>query len=87
VGLDTVELILAIEDAFEIGIPNEAAGHLVTVGDVHRFVVATLRRRDGPAVDENAIYAKVHRVICEQSGARPERVHPDTRFVEDLGMD
>jgi len=43
-GLDTVELVMAVEDYFEITIPNEVAETLVTVGKLHEFVVSELTR-------------------------------------------
>lgn len=41
-SLDTVELVMAIEETFEVDIPDEAAGNIFTVGDV----VAFLERAD-----------------------------------------
>ena len=44
-GLDTVELLLAVEEEFKMKIPNEVAAQLFTVGDLHEFVVAELLRK------------------------------------------
>lgn len=37
-SLDTVELIMAIEEAFGLEIPDEAAEKMPTVGDVLRYL-------------------------------------------------
>ncbi len=37
-SLDTVELIMALEEEFEIEVPDEAAEKLVSVGDVIRYI-------------------------------------------------
>ncbi|HEY8364035.1 MAG TPA: acyl carrier protein [Haloplasmataceae bacterium] len=37
-SLDAVELIMTIEEEFEISIPDDAAQNLRTVGDIVKFV-------------------------------------------------
>ena len=37
-GLDSVEFVMALEEAFRIRIPNEVAEHLLTPGEVVRYV-------------------------------------------------
>ena len=37
-SLDTVELIMALEEEFEIEVPDEEAEKLVSVGDVIRYI-------------------------------------------------
>ena len=43
-GLDTVELVMSVENWFEIAIPDAVAEKLFTVGDLHAFVVDELTR-------------------------------------------
>ena len=38
-GLDTVELVMEIEEAFDISIPDDRAGNMLTVGDVYEFIL------------------------------------------------
>lgn len=38
-GLDTVELVMEIEEAFDISIPEERASQMLTVGDVYDFLL------------------------------------------------
>ncbi len=38
-GLDTVELVMDIEEAFDISIPDERASRMMTVGDVYEFIL------------------------------------------------
>ncbi len=49
-GLDTVELIMAIEEEFDLEISDEDAEKLVTVGAIHDYVCAKLVER-GPNPD------------------------------------
>ncbi|PAF50552.1 acyl carrier protein [Helicobacter sp. 13S00477-4] len=37
-SLDVVELVMALEEKFEIEIPDEQAEKIVTVGDVVKFI-------------------------------------------------
>ena len=37
-SLDVVELVMTLEEAFNIDVPDEAVEEMRTIGDVHRFV-------------------------------------------------
>lgn len=37
-SLDTVELVMAFEDEFDVQVPDEEAEKLLSVGDVSRFI-------------------------------------------------
>jgi acyl carrier protein len=52
-SLDTVEFTLAIEDAFNIEIPDSAAGKVVTVNDVLQYVLS-LRNTGSSSTDTSA---------------------------------
>ncbi|QDV23104.1 acyl carrier protein [Aureliella helgolandensis] len=38
-GLDVVELVMEIEEAFGISLPDDRAGKMLTVGDVYEFIL------------------------------------------------
>ncbi|HYJ17739.1 MAG TPA: hypothetical protein VEW72_01060 [Burkholderiales bacterium] len=84
-GLDSVELVLAVERVFGINISDETAGKIITVGELHEYVFAELNRLGRPNVNRDATYDLLRNVICFQLGAEPEKVVPDARFVQDLG--
>ena len=42
-GLDGVELILAVEETFQIHIADEEAGEVFTIGDLHELVISNSR--------------------------------------------
>jgi len=86
-GLDTVELIIKVEKLFGIEIPDRDAARLVTVGDLHGYVVGELRRRGRLDGDAGTIYAQLQEIICRQLGVKPGEVVPSARFVDDLGAD
>jgi acyl carrier protein len=84
-GLDTVELVLAVEQVFSISISDETAGKITTVGALHEYVVAELDRLGRPNVNRDVTYDLLRNVICFQLGVEPEKVVPSARFVQDLG--
>lgn len=86
-GLDTVELVLAVEERFSIHIPNEVAARLETVGQMHQFVVEHLQQRDPPHLTSDEVLTILTGVICDQLGVPRDRVVPGAYFVGDLGAD
>ena len=83
-GLDTVELALAVERAFDIELPDEAAGKILTVAELHTYVVAQLAGQ-GRVIDGDATYDLLRKLICSHLGVEPGKVVPGARFVQDLG--
>lgn len=86
-GLDSVELVMKVEEHFDITIPDEDASTLVTVGMLHTWVVNELQRLRRPNVEPTAVFYKLRDLICRQLGVKAERVVPEARFVQDLHID
>jgi acyl carrier protein len=85
-GLDTVELVMAVEEAFELEIPDAAAEKMLTVGDMHAFLVSEISRL-GRKGDSELIFDQMRAIIVRQLGVRPDEVIPSARFVKDLHAD
>lgn len=86
-GLDTVELVLAVEKRFSIRIPNAVAARLATVGQMHQFLVEQLQHQGSFELSRDEVYTSLTDVICDQLGVSREKVTPDAHFVDDLGAD
>jgi acyl carrier protein len=86
-GLDTVELIMRVEEHFGIEISNAEAAKLETVGLLHGYIVGELSQVGRFNGDRDAVYAQLRELICNQLGIEPEEVVPSARFVDDLGAD
>ncbi len=84
--MDTVELVMAIEDEFRITIPNAIAPTLVRLGDLHAFVVQTLREH-GDTADPAATWERLKRVVMAETATRAEYVVSEAHIVYDLGLD
>ena len=55
-SLDTVELVMALEEAFDIEIPDEAAEGIATVGDALKFIEEKKRLIKNAKVPSSSYY-------------------------------
>ncbi len=88
-GLESVYLVMAFEEEFEVEIPDDDAERIVTVGDARDFIVSKLRERaeDPGAVDPEEVLSRIKAIIIDLIGVRPEKVTPEAAFIDDLGVD
>lgn len=84
-GLGAVELIMSVEEAFDIEIPDREAEELSTVGQMYAYIInsTAFPRRWDP----NAAWETLRSIIVQQFGVPPEAIAADTDFVRDLGAD
>ena len=45
-GIDIVELVIEVEEAFDVKIPNDDYAELRTAGDLHDYIVTRMDRSD-----------------------------------------
>ena len=92
-GLDTVELVMEVEDAFSVSIADDVAERILTVGDLYQFL---LREKDRPISEgeqrpsigtPDEVWLKLREIIVNVLGVPPEDVRPEARWIEDLGAD
>ena len=86
-GLDSVEIILAAEEEFDLEIPDADAARIITVGDLQAFIIVELRRLGRPGADDDSVFERLRGIICRQLGVTPEAVVPTARFIKDLNVD
>lgn len=85
-GLDTVEILMEIEDEFEISIPDQVASNSLTVGDTHRVIVDMLVAKGAvrsPELERDA-WARLAKIVTEQMQMKAEDVRPESRWVPDI---
>ena len=81
-GLEIVELLMAVETEFGVEIPEAEAEKLARVGALHDFIVKTLRQRgELPPIVEAEIWGRLVRLIVEYLGTEPARIHRDAYFT------
>jgi hypothetical protein len=79
-GLDGVELIMAVEDEFGLEIPEEDAQEFSTVGDLYDYLVARVGSQNAKRCLSSAAFYRLRRVLCAEAGAARRSVLPDTRL-------
>ncbi|HUQ50277.1 MAG TPA: phosphopantetheine-binding protein [Terriglobales bacterium] len=93
-GLDLVELVMTVEERFEIDIPDEEAAELTTANRITDYFFAkiggTSHAARGSSTQDpwtrESIRSEVRRIILEQLSV-PEDFSDNVRFSEDLGVD
>jgi hypothetical protein len=86
IGLETVELVVAWEQALGISIPNEICGKLQTPELAAREISAILLA-EGKDVPMSEICGIIKATTLEITGLPEETYAEHLRFVEDLGLD
>lgn len=88
-GLDGVELVLECEEAFGIKIPDADASATMTVGELQALCMRLIEVARGTPLgnaERFNISETVRVIVSEQLGVKMDRVVPEARFVEDLGL-
>ena len=80
-GLDTVELVMEIEDSFGISISDEESCKVVTVGDCYHVVLKLLGdKRGGNCLTAHAFY-RIRKALQRKLGLPRSFFHP----MQDMG--
>ena len=81
-GLDSVELVLAIEEEFGIDIPDRDAEKMRTVGDMYEWLKIRLSTADPQACLTQKVFHKLRRALVENYSLDRSKISPDTCLSE-----
>jgi len=79
-GLDAVELIMAVEEAFDIEIPDWEGRNLSTVGQMYAHVVSRLAFPQRERCISSAVFYRIRRALMELYGVERRSITPSTRM-------
>jgi hypothetical protein len=85
-GLDSVELVMAIEEEFGLDIPDHDAEKMITVGDVYEWLRFRLSTADPRACLTQRVFYKLRRALIENYNVSRHTIAPDTRLTELLPL-
>ena len=77
-GLDAIELILRVEDTFQIHIENGEAERARTVGDLYNLVISKLQGRDSERCLTSVAFYRTRRAIVDALGIDRRVIKPAT---------
>jgi hypothetical protein len=82
-GLDAVNLLLRVERAFGVSLPDSTLPEINTLG---QFLDAVLRakRAQGHELDPQAAWEQFAEIVSCELAVRRNELHPDLRLIEDL---
>lgn len=78
-GLDTVEIVLRVEETFGVDLPDDELGSVRTVGDLHELL---LRKLDGgyACLSSRAFY-RVRKALVDVLGVKRNSVRPSSELA------
>ena len=77
-GLDSVEILIKVEDTFAIKIPNQQAEKIITVGDFHNVVWQHLEGKPSDKCKSQNLFYKLRKSFSEKFNFPLNLLHLDT---------
>ena len=85
-GLESVELIMELEEHFEIQVPDKVYGTVRTVGDL-TDEVSKIIFKENWINKKYIVYNWIKEYLIKCKYAKEHEIHIGTRFLQDLGFD
>jgi hypothetical protein len=81
-GLDSVEIVLEVENAFGIAIPDREAEKIFTVGDFHNIVWKYVKdRKDVHCKSQNVFY-RIRTALSEITNIDKKQIRTDVSLTD-----
>jgi hypothetical protein len=84
-GLETVEIVMDMEDRFQIHIPDAAASNCYTVADLQNIIVDLLAAKGKTPDDQlrQEVWDGMMKVLA-RNRYPVERIRPDSKWIGDI---
>ena len=86
-GLETVELVMYVEESYGIDIKDEDANHLLTVQQLCDYIIDHAFEEDEKDTKSGAVFEFVKETLMERFNVPEKEITLEARFIEDLDLD
>jgi len=86
-GLDTVEILVHIEEEYDITIPDEDAYLLGKVGDLALYIVNSCEQNNGVLIELEPVIDYLKQMLHREFGVALAKINLKSHVVKDLGLD
>lgn len=84
-GLDAVEILMEIEEEFDITIGDEEIPHFRTMGSVHDYLLRKCGVRIRPDCPTRSAFYRLRRAVAEVCDVEPRSLRPDSEVLPLVG--
>ncbi len=81
-GLDVVEFVMMVEDAFDLKIPDHEAETIATPGELVEYLMKRLPKEATGACLTQRAYYRIREAVVRVLGHPPAALQPETRWEE-----
>jgi hypothetical protein len=82
-GLETVAMLMRVEEHFDISVPDEVAFKCLTVADLQRVIIELLVAKNRQ-FSEAQVYSDLVKIIVDETGIPVTDIRPSSRWVGDI---
>lgn len=86
-GLETVEIVMWAEEAFDISLPDEEVSEVYTVGEFASLIARKVNERHNKNWSYREPLPLVIDVLVNDYGVQREKISTVSRIVDDLGLE
>ena len=83
-GLETVEIVMDLEDWFQIHISDSAASACITVGDTQQLIVDLLKEQHRATPDVQREVWDGMMAVLRRNGYSVESIRPGSKWIGDI---
>jgi hypothetical protein len=85
-GLETVEILMEVEDHFRIKVPDAVASRCITVADLQNVIVDMLvaRGRERSSELKDEVFHDLVDIVVKYNGMAAADIRPESRWVGDI---